>query len=109
MSLAVEVVVGRRRTLVAVAGRLDSSSAAEQLADTLALAGGDITVDLTGVTVIDQLALSALIDAHTLVSRRGDQLAVKTSERLARRVLADAGVRVIGAIDRPPSVSGHSQ
>jgi len=95
MSLALGIVPGRTRTLIAAAGRLDSATAAQELHDALLFADGDVAINLSAVSFIDSTALRVLVEAQSSMNRHGSRLEVRTSSSFASRVLSNAGIRVV--------------
>lgn len=79
-------------TLVAVEGEVDMATAPQLERALLAVAAGDVVVDLTGVPFLDSSGIATLVRAHRAVAGRGDQLTTTGEQSLVRHALEVTGL-----------------
>src|SRR4051794_39815088 len=83
------VPIGGGGTLVLVAGEVDPRTAS-QLAEPLRVAmeaGGEVVVDLSGVTFFDSSGIAVLIATHQALRSNDRGLVVRAPSRVVERVL----------------------
>ena len=79
-------------TFVMVEGEVDMASAPQLEEALLAVADGDVVVDLTEVAFLDSSGIGALARAHRAVARRGRQLTSTGEQSLVRHALEVTGL-----------------
>jgi anti-sigma B factor antagonist len=83
-------------------GELDLAASPElsSVLDGYVAAGGDLTVDLSGVTFLDSTALSVLVRARTRLSSAGSRLIVSDPSPVVVRILHLAGLVGLFVVER---------
>ena len=80
------------RTFVVVDGEVDMASAPQLERALLAIADGDVVVDLAAVAFLDSSGIATLVRAHRTVAGRGDQLTTTGEQALVRHALEVTGL-----------------
>jgi anti-sigma B factor antagonist len=86
--LRIDVVDGA----LVVAGEIDAHSCTSLDAAIVEIDGGDVSLELSGVTFIDSSGLRILVDHHFRLAETGDTLAIVRPSRPVRRLLEIAGL-----------------
>lgn len=89
---SVQVGPGDQSVRLTVSGELDAATAADLTRHVSATTGGDIELDLRGVTFVDSSGLAALIEAHQRLARDQRRLRIVDDSEPVRRVLELSGV-----------------
>jgi anti-sigma B factor antagonist len=84
--------VGERLAVIAPRGELDAYAYEGFRAELSACGSGDVVVDLTDVTFVDSVTLSAVVQASEQASARGNALTVVCSDRYTRKLLDVTGL-----------------
>jgi anti-sigma B factor antagonist len=87
-------------TVVAAEGELDVATYEAFRDELLAVASGDVVVDLSRVTFIDSMTLGAIVQASKRAAGRGDRLTVVASDPHTRKVIEVTGLARILRVER---------
>jgi anti-sigma B factor antagonist len=87
-------------TVVAPEGELDVATYEGFRDELLAVASGDVVVDLSKVTFIDSMTLGAIVQASKRASSRGNRLTVVASDPHTRKVIEVTGLARILRVER---------
>jgi anti-anti-sigma factor len=91
-SLTVERTVVDGRGRVAVVGELDAFSAPELRSSIDQIDGGDVELDLGGVSFIDSSGLATVVEAHQRLEATGRRLVIIRRSDVVQRLLDLSGL-----------------